>query len=94
MKSIKVIDDVKSSEDRRGPEIARLLVGRGADTDLQDKDGYTALMIASCKGRAEVARILPDTGADVSLKDKDGLTALMWARKNGHQDIVTLFELT
>ena len=38
--------------------------------DLQDDDGYTALIIASLLGYVEVARVLLDHGASIDHQNK------------------------
>ena len=53
----------------------------GADPDIQDGDGYTALMYASKNSNytssEETAKILIEAGANVNLLNEDGYTALM-----------------
>ena len=60
-------------------EIVRLLLGAGADTNLRDSSGTTALFRASRAGHAEVARLLLEAGANQNLRDEGGMTALMCA---------------
>ena len=48
-------------------EIARLKVEAGADIDLANNNGRTALMIASGEGHAEIAGLLVEAGADKRL---------------------------
>ncbi|MGB8702672.1 MAG: ankyrin repeat domain-containing protein [Thermosynechococcaceae cyanobacterium] len=58
----------------------RLLVERGADLNLQDAKGRSALMLAG--ENTDAVKALIDLGADVNLRDQDGNTALMsgsWA---------------
>lgn len=45
-------------------QIVRLLVDHGADPDLADRDGVTALAHARARGQAEVAAILVAAGAE------------------------------
>jgi ankyrin repeat protein len=65
-----------------------LLLDKGADLNVQDKTGKTALMSAAAKGDAATVALLLDKRADLNLKDKTGKTALMWATQNGHTAIV------
>jgi len=78
------------------PSIVRLLVRAGAHVNLQDNDGFSALMmLIECDddlednngyGRmqtAEMMRLLVEGGADLNLQTNDGYTALMLAASNG-----------
>jgi ankyrin repeat protein len=47
----------------RHTEIVRLLVAAGADTDIPDRDGVTALAHARQRGYSEMVRILQTAGA-------------------------------
>ena len=68
----------------------KLLIENGADINLQDKDGDTALMWASNRSNKDVVEILIENGADINLKNKDGDTALILASNRRNQDIVEL----
>jgi len=49
---------------RRGyVAVVELLLDAGADTDIQDKKGRTALMFAADRGHIDTVRRLVDTGA-------------------------------
>ncbi|KAL5502776.1 hypothetical protein EMCRGX_G009597 [Ephydatia muelleri] len=52
------------------------------------KDGFTALMMASRKGRVECVKLLLDKGASADLLDKRGDTALMMASREGRVECV------
>ncbi len=56
-----------------------LLLERGADPNLRDKDGWTALHRAANFGRTATVRVLLAGGADPNLHTKSGRTALMKA---------------
>ena len=66
------------------------LIEEGADVNAQDKQGFTALMIASKEGNIEIAKLLIEEGANVNAEDEMGFTALMLASRNGHIAIVKL----
>ena len=51
-------------------------LAKGIDVDAKNKDGSTALHIASLLGQYEVAELLIQRGADVNIKGNDGATAL------------------
>lgn len=55
---------------------AKLLIEGGADVDVADESGVTALLRATYRGHAEVVRVLLDAGANVHQKTKDGHDAL------------------
>ena len=55
--------------------------------DAQNKDGWTALMLAAQKGHEQVVRDLLEAGAVVGAQDNDGVTALMFAAQNGHEQV-------
>jgi uncharacterized protein len=51
-------------------DIAEQLITAGADPDLQDKDGTSALIFAASIGRSETTKLLIALGANPNLKDK------------------------
>ena len=60
-------------------EMVKLLIANGADVNLKNARGATALMAAAIDGIPSVVRYLLEQGADVNASDKDGTTALMCA---------------
>ena len=60
-------------------DTVRLLLDRGADPNLTDKMGNTALISASMACDAETLQILLDSGADLNLRTSAGLSALEFA---------------
>jgi ankyrin repeat protein len=60
--------------------IVQMLIGAGADVNLQDDDrGMAPLHWAASDGLEEFARMLIGAGADVNMQDKIGQTSLHWA---------------
>jgi ankyrin repeat protein len=77
--------------------IAKLLLdgkyeGKGADINLQERDGWTPLMAACVRGHEAVVRLLLERGANATLRHVNGSTALFWARHNKRASIVALLE--
>uniref|UniRef100_A0A0G4FAP3 Uncharacterized protein n=1 Tax=Chromera velia CCMP2878 TaxID=1169474 RepID=A0A0G4FAP3_9ALVE len=83
----KVNVDVRHPEDGSTPlmcasanghrDVVRLLLGLGANPDLQDKSGATALVKASNNGWTEIGRLLLDAKANTDLQTDSGTAALM-----------------
>jgi len=70
--------------------IAKLLLGAGADVHMKNKDRSTALIIAAWHGQVNMVEALINAGADVNVKNKAGNTALMIATANERKEIVRL----
>jgi len=60
-------------------ELARILVGAGADVNAMAGDGKTALALAIFNGSYDVASFLVDSRADVNTADAQRFTPLFWA---------------
>jgi len=65
------------------PEIAMALIRAGADVSVADKNGDTALIIATTESSDEVIRSLLERGADPNSRGPGGETALHIAASNG-----------
>ena len=70
--------------------VGQILLKGGADPNIQEKDGRSALMYASQNGHSEVVQILLKGGADPNIQEKDGRSALMYASFNGHSEVVQI----
>ncbi len=57
-------------------EAAKALIKAGANLDLQNKDGNTALSTAAFLCHPEIVKALLEAGADKSIKSNAGTTAL------------------
>ena len=60
-------------------ELARILIGAGADVNAAAGDGKTALALAIFNGNYDVASFLVDSKADVNKADAQRFTPLFWA---------------
>ena len=67
----------------------KLLHSRGADLNLQNQYGWTALMLTAAYGRLETAAQLLVLGADIDLQSKRG-NAEQCAKHSGHHDVASL----
>ena len=68
-------------------KLVQLLVDRGADVNLRNRHGHTALMKAACKGKTKVVKLLvqvTDPDIDLFAQDASGKSALDWARLSDH----------
>ena len=70
--------------------ILGMLLDAGANTNVKNKLGGTALMWAASYGKDRAVRLLLEKGADPRIKDVDGVTAAGWAAKNGRGNVVMI----
>lgn len=66
------------------------LAEAGADLNLKQHGGYTALMSAASQGNAEITKLLLDKGADPALRDDKNSTASDHATRGGHTTILEM----
>jgi ankyrin repeat protein len=72
-------------------EITKLLLEKGAEVNLQDTYGLTALAFASQMGRTEIVRLLLGKGADPNLKSNEVKTAYDYALNRDIKAILTAY---
>ncbi len=81
--TIKNMTDIWSAAENGKISVIKKLLEEGIDINLQDSEGWTALMFASRfsdnESSLEIVKLLIDSGADLNLQDIDGMTALMLA---------------
>jgi ankyrin repeat protein len=74
------------------PEVAEVLVRRGAGVNATTDSGFAALFWAARYGHVGVAKVLVAHGADVNARDKDEVTALQWASTNRQAAVAELLK--
>jgi ankyrin repeat protein len=71
-------------------DVVVALLEAGADVNIANHDGWTALHAAAFKGHSEVQRILIEHGADVNARYWNGYTPLMFSARHGPVETVQL----
>ncbi|KAL4988309.1 hypothetical protein BDW68DRAFT_196812 [Aspergillus falconensis] len=71
-------------------EILLLLLDYGADLELRDRFGHSALQSACAENHLDCAALLLDRGANIEAVATDGRTPLILATVGGYLDIVRL----
>ena len=71
-------------------EVAAVLVRAGANPDLTDPNGQTALMHGAKSNYVENLKVLVKAGAKLDLQDNEGSTALMLCAEKGLEDSVAV----
>ena len=71
-------DTINAAKNGNTADVQALL-GKGANPNAKESDGWTALMWAAARGQLEVVLLLLENGAEIDAKDNDGYTALMHA---------------
>jgi ankyrin repeat protein len=71
--------------------LVRLLLERGADPNIGNLDGVTALHNAVYENQLDIVALLLDAGADPNIKDQIGNTAYDLALKSGNPKLIVLF---
>lgn len=68
-------------------EAIEMLLDKGADVDMADLDGWTALMGATVQGHLEAVTVLLEHGANVNSRNHANDTSLIMARGLHHDEI-------
>ncbi len=79
-----------STEAKGNVEIAQLLIERGADVNIKNSEGRTALMYAAERNHIDYMNLLLKEGAEVNVQDYQGMTALMYASESVRLNAVEL----
>lgn len=69
---------------------SNLLLERGAEVNVSDDRGLTALHLAAIDGRIEQIKLLLKNGAKPEIADHSGKLALDYARENNYPEIVNV----
>ena len=72
--------------------IVKKYIKEGSDVNIQDEDGWTALMNASYYNNKEILEMLLDANADINMQNKFDKTALMYAVQYKHTGIIEMLE--
>lgn len=82
-------DPLIASALRGDTDSVRSLLDKGANVNIKDVHGNTALNWASAKGHIDIVKVLLAKGAEIDAKDAViGFTPLISATKYGHTEIV------
>jgi len=73
-------------------DIVKALIEAGADINVRNNYGNTALMLSSWYGSIDIVKTLIEAGADINEHDNDGDTALILSSCNGHSDVVRVLK--
>lgn len=74
-------------------DMAKLIIGAGADIDVQDVYGNTPLFKAVffCKGKTEMIKLLLEAGANPDIKNSSGISPKELAENIGSFDVTNCF---
>jgi ankyrin repeat protein len=64
------------------------LLDAGAEINIKNKSGRTALMLAASEGHVNIVRTLVLAGADINVTDEDEMNVLAHAADNNHAAVV------
>jgi len=81
-----------SSKGRGATECMLTLIQFGAELDIQNDDGYTALHMAAIDRKPSRVNVLISQGADLSIKNKAGFSSLFFINKKVPQCMKTFEE--
>ena len=88
-----ILRQIRQGDLKDIPRLLEVLLSAGADPNIKNKEGNTALHEATLGGDEEVALLLIQSGADVNAINNEGLTPLWSASAMGLPKVVsTLLE--
>jgi ankyrin repeat protein len=74
------------------PMVAEILIAIGADVNVQQEGGYTALHAAAKRGQDQLVDLLLRADADPDISTDKGQTAADLAREGGHDELAERLE--
>lgn len=72
---------------RKDPEIVKILINTGADTNRRNTGGITPMMLAAGAGKEDIVELLKKGGANPGIRDYRGFSVYDWALRGGHIDL-------
>ena len=84
----KNLKTVMSASISSNSDVAKLLLGAGADPNIADINGDTPVSAAAILGNLFMVKLLMEAGADFNKADDEGKSPLHKAVHHGHTDIV------
>ena len=67
-----------------------MLLNAGADVNIQNNNGETALIWTIKDEKDETAKLLVNAGADVNIQDNDGITALSSLFEKAESNVIII----
>lgn len=74
-------------------EVIKRLLDGGAEVNVRDRQGHSALHQAAQQGHTEAVKLLLARKADPTFVDVSGQTASALAAKRNHEDVVQLLRI-
>lgn len=82
--------DILSAAARGDAAQVKVLLSSGVNIEARDRDGRTALLLATHGNHVEAARLLIAAGADVNAKDSISDTPFLYAGAEGRNEILKM----
>lgn len=79
---------IGGDNDEKSAVMAGMLVEKGAEVNVKNKFGQTALMMAAKYGNVPLMKFLVEKGAEVNARSDKGMTALGYAKNAGQEESV------
>lgn len=73
-------------------KLAKELIKAGADVNVTNFAGFTAVTIAAMQNNFDLVRILIEAGADLHKRARNSQNAIDWARAHDNKEMLKLME--